>query len=1427
MTVTNIHGVTAQDYPITVTASNGTSTVNDTFTATVFENSLSQPSLSSPANMGTDISQTPTFGWTAITGATAYDIQIATNNSFEPSSIVLETETQGNSYSVSNGLQNMTSLYWRVRAKNICTTEAFSEPFSFTTTSCTPCTAAGDGSSSGITSVTLGTTANTSTATSYTDYTSTNILPVTREQVYDLVVETKSNTPTSLMHTFAWVDWNQNCSFEESEKYDLGESYTGQTSISPSITVPATAPIGSTVMRITTRYGSDPVSCLVHDSGNTIYFYGEVEDYTLSIGAPIGTGTAPIFPGGATATFTIDENTSIANVIYNVHATDNGGLADAGITYTLGGADATLFNINATTGEITLQASADYESKTAYSITVIAADTDNNVPSQTVTVNVNDIDDTAPTFQSASVATIAEESGANQVVYTATVTDSDSELSSITFAFGSSGADNSDFTLNTTTGEVTLTSNPDFETKPTYVFDLTASDSAGNSISCIISLSITNVREGPQLGVDVSVNVTENTTTVGSYAAVSDVEGGVLTYSLTGTDAGLFTIDTEGIVTFITAPDFETPTDANTDNIYDVTVNVTEEFISSNRAPSATLTTTVSSWLSGATSANLASIIDGNVGTDGANDYAIHPLSANGATITFDFDKNYTEGVFLYYNRTGEAQFRVNGSTVAFNLNGVLQELKTISGAGNLVTLTPPSSIAFNQVVLTFSGDSQNFREIEINGKQAFVTMSDTKNVSVSVTDAADEIPPVITSGVAGTDLAENSGAGQTVYTAIATDNVAVTGYTLGGTDAGLLTLTGTEVSLNANPVYATKSRYSFTITARDAPGSTTEITVVFFILEANTPPELGVATTVNVLENTTAVGTYSATDLEGSALAYSLTGTDASLFTIAANGVVTFVSAPNFEAPGDGNSDNIHTITVNATETPTTSSSNIAPSAIISTTITDTEWNEGNTAANLTRITDGNTSTIDGTAGDYQVHPTNADGSTITFDFEKKYTEGHFLFYNRTGCCKERINNSTVTFNLRGLEQEVQTISGANNLVTITSANTVVFDQIILTFSGDKQNFREIEINAIEDVVALSGTQDVTVTVTDVIDSSIWTGASNADWNTPSNWNSGVVPTSTDDVMIITGTTVTTPGDIATRNLTLESGSALSVAGNINNTGAVTLRSGSSIIAKESSPFDLTYNRTLTTTNWYIVSSTATNETFQDMIANHTFATGSAPNIGISDYDNTIKAWTYDSIETTGVLASGEARAIKLATLQDISFEGNMPTGNVAIALTHGGASGNGLNLIGNPYPSYIPLNNTTSSDANNLLSANSGVLEEQTIYLWDQSGNENAGAYIIFNLLSTRYIAPGQGFFVESKEAGGTFNFTEAMQSHQSDVFNRTMDPRPEIILTMSSTTSKSTTTIYFIEGTSNGFDNGYDSSIFEGTSNEFIVYTRALVD
>ena len=86
-------------------------------------------------------------------------------------------------------------------------------------------------------------------------------------------------------------------------------------------------------------------------------------------------------------------------------------------------------------------------------------------------------DSTPPTFTSASSAAIDENSGENQIVYTAQATD---ESQVIRFGIGTVGSDT--FQINPTTGEVRLIPNPDYESQSQYTLEITATDLANNKV---------------------------------------------------------------------------------------------------------------------------------------------------------------------------------------------------------------------------------------------------------------------------------------------------------------------------------------------------------------------------------------------------------------------------------------------------------------------------------------------------------------------------------------------------------------------------------------------------------------------------------------------------------------------------------------------------------------------------------------------------------------------------------------------------------------------------------------------------------------------------------------------------------------------------------------------------------------------------------
>ncbi len=294
-----------------------------------------------------------------------------------------------------------------------------------------------------------------------------------------------------------------------------------------------------------------------------------------------------------------------------------------------------------------------------------------------------------------------------------------------------------------------------------------------------------------------------------------------------------------------------------------------------------------------------------------------------------------------------------------------------------------------------------------------------------------------------------------------------------------------------------------------------------------------------------------------------------------------------------------------------------------------------------------------------------------------------------------------------------------------------------------------------------------------------VWTGATDNDWGTAGNWENDAVPELYEIAVIPEG---------VTNYPTITSAVTLN---------AIDVASGASLIANAAVTGDVTYNRALTA-NWHLVSSPVAGETIEDIIANHTLATGTGTNIGIAPYVG--GAWDYQADDSMGSL-DGQGYSILLAAAGDVSFTGTVNTADVDQAVVAGD-----YNLVGNPYTSYVNLGG--------FLGANTTLLTEETVWLW------NGSSYDVYNTGTPFEIAPGQAFFVESAN-GGNVTFAAANQSHQADTFQRE-EPTANFELSITTNENSASTKVLYVDGKTIGFDNGYDSSVFEGVASSFNVYT-----
>lgn len=87
-----------------------------------------------------------------------------------------------------------------------------------------------------------------------------------------------------------------------------------------------------------------------------------------------------------------------------------------------------------------------------------------------------------------------------------------------------------------------------------------------------------------------TVSVAENSSGTLFTATATDADGDTITFSLSGGDAGLFTVTSSGAVSFLSSPNYDLPTDDNSDNVYSFNVVVSDGKASSSIAAQVTVT---------------------------------------------------------------------------------------------------------------------------------------------------------------------------------------------------------------------------------------------------------------------------------------------------------------------------------------------------------------------------------------------------------------------------------------------------------------------------------------------------------------------------------------------------------------------------------------------------------------------------------------------------------------------------------------------------------------------------------------------------------------------------------------------------------------------------------------------------------------------
>lgn len=181
---------------------------------------------------------------------------------------------------------------------------------------------------------------------------------------------------------------------------------------------------------------------------------------------------------------------------------------------------------------------------------------------------------------------------------------------------------------------------------------------------------------------------------------------------------------------------------------------------------------------------------------------------------------------------------------------------------------------------------------------------------------------------LAGNSMSENSADGTQVGALSVYRGTGTYTFSLTDSAGGRFKVAGVNgVNLQASAINSDREvadRYNVTVHADNGAGSVFDATFAVFLIDVNEAAPVitsnggGATAAINVAENTTAVTTVVATDADATAaITYSISGgADAAKFTInPATGVLSFVAAPDFEAPTDADTNNDYIVVVMASD--------------------------------------------------------------------------------------------------------------------------------------------------------------------------------------------------------------------------------------------------------------------------------------------------------------------------------------------------------------------------------------------------------------------------------------------------------------------------------------------------------------------------------
>jgi hypothetical protein len=275
-------------------------------------------------------------------------------------------------------------------------------------------------------------------------------------------------------------------------------------------------------------------------------------------------------------------------------------------------------------------------------------------------------------------------------------------------------------------------------------------------------------------------------------------------------------------------------------------------------------------------------------------------------------------------------------------------------------------------------------------------------------------------------------------------------------------------------------------------------------------------------------------------------------------------------------------------------------------------------------------------------------------------------------------------------------------------------------------------------------------IPVGSLVSESNWTGAVNSNWAEPLNWAGGVLPAANSNIAVLSSShnpSVTGIANCVNLNinegtvLVVKPGAFIDISGNLSVIGSGKLLMQNTVSEKSSLLFNGNVSGKIQVEYPVLAGK---NDLISSPVSNA--VSGTFLNMYLRPYDESASQWGSYIVPTEDQLVVMQGYELFSVYNETRIFEGTPNNVSKTFEISN---SGNGLNLTGNPFPSYIDWeNNEDLAWQRNAVAA--------AIYYPDPSGSGNFAVYMpggddaVSLNNGSRYIPPMQGFFVKAAQPG-----------------------------------------------------------------------------